>query len=322
MKRNREINKLRLKPAVGDDLFVRYLLGKNGNENMLEDMVNAALSDFNFEEVKDLEIIDPYNLSENIDLKESIIDIKAKTKDNQTVIIEIQLCGNMDFVKRIFYYISKNIVNELKEGEDYKKLPRIISINLLNFNLDFGDEGKPHRCFKLIDTKSHNIDLDFIQMHIIEAKRFIKIIEKSTLNELKKNRLLTWMKFFTSKNLKAIEKELMEANPIMTKAIEEYKRFTSDDKLMRAYDARDAFLLGQKMMLNREREEGFEEGMERGIKKGMEKGMKKGKLEGIKNEKYSIAKTLKQMNMDDASISKATGLTIEEIQNISTYGKN
>ena len=267
MKRNREIDKLRLKPAVGDDLFVRYLLGKNGNENMLEDMVNAALSDFNFEEVKDLEIIDPYNLSENIDLKESIIDIKAKTKDNQTVIIEIQLCGNMDFVKRIFYYISKNIVNELKEGEDYKKLPRIISINLLNFNLDFGDEGKPHRCFKLIDTKNHGIDLDFIQMHIIEAKRFIEIIEKSTLNELKKNRLLTWMKFFTSKNLKAIEKELMEANPIMTKVIEEYKRFTSDDKLMRAYDARDAFLLGQKMMLNREREEGFEEGMERGIEK-------------------------------------------------------
>ena len=182
MKRNREINKL-------NDLFVRYLLGKNGNENMLEDMVNAALSDFNFEEVKDLEIIDPYNLSDNIDLKESIIDIKAKTKDNQTVIIEIQLCGNMDFIKRIFYYASKNIVNELKEGEDYKLLPRIISINLLNFNLDFGDEGKPHRCFKLIDTKNHNVDLDFIQMHILEVQRFIEIIEKSTLNELKKNRL-------------------------------------------------------------------------------------------------------------------------------------
>ena len=297
MKRNREIDKL-------NDLFVRYLLGKNGNENMLEDMVNAALSDFNFEEVKDLEIIDPYNLSENIDLKESIIDIKAKTKDNQTVIIEIQLCGNMDFVKRIFYYISKNIVNELREGEDYKKLPRIISINLLNFNLDFGDEGKPHRCFKLIDTKNHGIDLDFIQMHIIEAKRFIEIIEKSTLNELKKNRLLTWMKFFTSNNLELIENELKEANPIMTKVIEEYKRFTSDDKLMRAYDARDAFLLGQKMMLSREREEGFEAGKVEGFE------------EGIKEKSYSIAKTLKQMNMDDASISKATGLSIEEVRKL------
>ena len=86
----------------------------------------------------------------------------------------------------------------------------------------------------------------------------------------------------------------------MTKAIEEYKRFTSDDKLTLSYAARDAFLVWQKMMLNREREEGIKEGMEK----------------GIKDEKYSIAKTLKQMNMDNASISKATGLSIEEIEKL------
>ena len=100
------------------------------------------------------------------------------------------------------------------------------------------------------------------------------------------------MKFFTSKNLKAIEKELMEANPIMTKVIEEYKRFTSDEKLMRAYDARDAFLLGQKMMLNREREEGIKEGQ------------------------ISIAKTMKKDCADINLISKYTGLTIKEIKKL------
>ena len=78
----------------------------------------------------------------------------------------------------------------------------------------------------------------------------------------------------------------------MTKVIEEYKRFTSDDKLMRAYDARDAFLLGQKMMLNREREE------------------------GEKNKAILIAKNLKQMNMDNASISKATGLSLDEVEKL------
>lgn len=289
----KEINKL-------NDLFVRYLLGKNGSEKMLEDMVNAALRDFDFEEVKDLEIITPYNLAENIDLKESIIDIKAKTKDNQTVIIEVQLCGNMDFVKRIFYYVSKNIVNELKEGEDYKNLPRIISINLLNFNLDFGDKGKAHRCFKLIDTKNHDINLDMMQMHILEVRRFISIVESSTIEELKKNKLLTWMKFFTSKNLEAIENELKEANPIMTKVIEEYKRFTSDDKLMQAYDARDAFLLGQKMMLARERKEGFE----------------KGKIEGEENKAISIAKIMKNKNIDIKLISEITGLSVKEIEDL------
>ena len=133
-------------------------------------------------------------------------------------------------------------------------------------------------------------------MHIIEVQRFIDILEKSTVKELKKNKLLSWMKFFTSNNLDLIERELKEANPIMTKAIEEYKRFTSDDKLMRAYAARDAFLVGQKLMLSREREEGMEK--------------------GIKDEKYSIAKTLKQMKMGNASISKATGLSIEEIEKL------
>ena len=48
--------------------------------------------------------------------------------------------------------------------------------------------------------------------------------------------------------------------------------------------------------------------------------MKKGKLEGIKtgeeNKAISIAKTLKQMNMDNASISKATGLSISEIEKL------
>ena len=296
-KENIEIKKL-------SDLFARYLFGRNGNEDLLENLVNATLRDFNFEEVKDLEIIDPFNLSENIDLKESIIDVKAKTKDNKIVIIEFQLCGNRNFLDRIFYYISKNIVNELHKGEDYKRVQKIISINLLDFNLDFEDEGKPHRCFKLIDTEKKNISLDYIQMHIIEVQRFINILENSTIEELKNNKLLTWMKFFTSNNLKDIEKELKEANPIMTKVIEEYKRFTSDDKLMRAYDARDAFLLGQKMMLSREREEGFEEGMEKGMEKGIEK------------QNYTIAKSMKAENIDIETIKRITGLTIKEIEKL------
>ena len=238
------------------DLFARYLLGKNGNEDLLTDLVNSTLREFNFEEVKDLEIIDPFNLSENIELKESIIDIKAKTKNNETVIIEFQLCGNMDFLKRIFYYISKNVVNGVKEGENYNNVQKIISINLLDFNLKFGDEGKAHRCFKLIDTKDLNISLDLIQIHILEVKRFIEIIKNSTKEELK------------------------EENQIMSKVIEEYRKFTSDDKMMRAYAARESFLVGQKMMLRREREDGFDEGIEEGIKRGIEKG----KLEGIKED--------------------------------------
>ena len=205
---------------------------------------------------------------------------------------------------RIFYYISKNVVNEVKEGENYNNVQKIISINLLDFNLKFGDKGKAHRCFKLIDTKDLNISLDLIQIHILEVKRFIEIIKNSTKEELKNNRLLSWMKFFTSDNLELIEEELKEENQIMSKVIEEYKRFTSDDKMMRAYAAREAFLVGQKMMLRREREDGFDEGKLEGIK------------EGEKNKAVSMAKSMKTKNLDINLISEITGLTIDEIEKL------
>ena len=124
------------------------------------------------------------------------------------------------------------------------------------------------------------------------------------------------MKFFTSENLDLIEKELKEANPIMTKAIEEYKRFTSDDKLMRAYAARDAFLIGQKLMLSKEREEGIKEGIEKGIKKGKLEGIKEGIEKGEKNKTISMAKSMKKDGADINLISKYTGLTVDEIKKL------
>ena len=91
----------------------------------------------------------------------------------------------------------------------------------------------------------------------------------------------------------------------MSKVIEEYKKFTSDDKMMRAYAAREAFLVGQKMMLRREREDGFDEG----------------KLEGLKEGQISMAKAMKKDGADINLISKYTGLSIDEIRNLRPDGE-
>ena len=88
-----------------NDYFVRYLLGSLGNEDILENIVNAVLEDLGFETVHNLKIINPHNLPENINLKESVLDVKAITNDNRKVIIEIQLSGNIDFLRRIFIYL-------------------------------------------------------------------------------------------------------------------------------------------------------------------------------------------------------------------------
>ncbi|KLI17801.1 ATPase [Brachyspira hyodysenteriae] len=287
-----------------NDYFVRYLLGSIGNEDILENIVNCVLIDSGFEEVHNLEIINPHNLPENINLKESVLDVKAITKDNKKIIIEVQLSGNIDFVKRIFYYISKNIVSELNENESYDIISQVISINFVNFNMDFNDEGKAHRCFKLIDTENHNVSLDMMQMHIIEIPRFIKILNNSNIDDIKKNKILSWIEFFTVKDLYKVKDKLKEVNYIMPKVIDKYERFISSEEEMEVYNARDAFLYGQTLMLKREREEGIKEGIKEGIEQGK------------KEQQISIAKKLKKSGIDIKIISENTDLSIEEIEKL------
>ena len=279
-----------------NDYFVRYLLGSIGNEDILENIVNCVLRDSGFEEVYNLEIINPHNLPENINLKESVLDVKAITKDKKKIIIEIQLSGNIDFVKRIYYYISKNIVSELNENESYDIISQVISINFVNFNMDFGDEGKAHRCFKLIDTQNNNVILDIIQMHIIEIPRFITILNNSNTDDIKRNQILSWIEFFTIKDLENVKEKLKEVNHIMPKVIDKYERFISSEEEMEVYNARDAFLYGQSLMLKREREEGIKE--------------------GIKENQILTAKNMKNKNMDINLISELTGLSIQEIEKL------
>ena len=82
----------------------------------------------------------------------------------------------------------------------------------------------------------------------------------------------------------------------MSKVIEKYDIFTSDEETMQMYNAREAFLYGQEIMLKREREEGIKEGIEK--------------------EKYDLAKNMKNENLDINLISKITGLSTEEISKL------
>ena len=61
------------------------------------------------------------------------------------------------------------------------------------------------------------------------------------------------------------------------------------------------------------RKEGLDAGMEEGLKKGMEKGMEKGMIEGRQEEKLETIQRLKAKGFDIATISIATGMSEEEI---------
>ena len=267
-----------------NDFFIRYFFGLKGDEDLLLSFINAIMIDSNFATFKYVEIMNPFNLSEKANNKESIVDLKAITEDGIIVIIEIQTYSTKNFFERTLYYWSKNYSNVLKKGEDYPKLKPVISINLIDDILFDKNDKRMHTCYLLKEKNTNEILTDHIQLHYVEIPKFD---ENANISKELKN----WILFLKS-NKEEDMSQLLKEDTIFEKAMKKYNYFTDNEDLLNEYDKREAYLVYQHSLMRDFKEEGREE------------------------EKYSIAKTLKQMNMDNASISKATGLSLDEIEKL------
>ena len=278
-----------------NDYFIRYLFtDKGSSESILLDFINSIMLNANMKTFRSVEILTPFNLKKNRNLKETIVDVKCITQNGSVVIIEIQLQGNSRFPERILYYWAANYSKLLKHGERYDELTPVISINLLNFNLD--KTKNIHSCYMLYEMNNKKLLTDHLQIHIIELKKFKKNILTKDLN--------CWLKMFTSKNLEASMSEIVKEKPIMEEVQKKYNNFVKSKLMMMEYEKKEAYLYGNQIMLDEERRLGIEEGI------------KKGKEEGIKENQILTAKNMKKENIDINIISKITGLSIEEIKNL------
>ena len=271
--------------------FVMYLFSSPDSNLILLDFINSIMLDSNMKTFRSVEILTPFNYKENYQYKETIADVKCITQNGTVVIIEIQLQGNSRFPERILYYWASNYSKLLKQGEKYDALTPVISINLLNFNLD--DNDSIHSCYMIYDTNNKRLLTDHLQIHIIELKKFKYNILQPDLN--------CWLKFFTMKDNKGeIMSDLVKEKPIMEEVQKRYNNFIKDRLMMNEYDKREAYLYGNQIMLEEERRLGIKEGIE----------------QGEKNKAISMAKNMIARNMDINLISELTGLSIQEIEKL------
>ena len=280
-----------------NDCFVRYFFTDKGGEKVLLDFINAVMISADMKTFKAVEILNPFNLKKNYNDKETIVDVKCITKNGTVVIIEVQLSGNSRFPERILYYWAANYSKLLKKGEEYEDLTPVISINLLNFNLNKNDKNV-HSCYMIYDTKNKNLLTDHLQIHIIELKKF-----KFKDNDLKKD-LNYWLGFFTTNNMEAYMSEIVKEKPIMEEAHKRYNNFIRSRLMMSEYEKKEIYQYDKQITLEEKRREGIKEGR------------REGKLEGIKERNYTIAKEMKLENIDIETIKKITGLSIEEIEKL------
>ena len=109
-------------------------------------------------------------------------------------------------------------------------------------------------------------------------------------------------------------------NEEIKKAKEQLDKISQDKKERRLAELRENAIMDEMAIRDSGYNEGRKEGIEIGLQQGIHRGIELGKEEGLKKgkeaEKKSIAQNMLEMKMDKEIISKVTGLTMDEIENM------
>lgn len=216
----------RLNP-LNDYLFKQYM-GTEGCKICLLSFLRAVLK----EEIEDAEIIENLELpKENPDGKFSRLDIRAKLPDGTQINIEVQLLDEHNMVKRSQYYNGRLYVSGITKGEDYSKLGRVISINIMNFNYLDCPEFHTSSRFRL-DQHPEKILSNDQELHFLELKKFYQNADYDINNPLHR-----WLMFF-NRNLRNDQlKELIQMDGAIRLAEEKSRQVAASEKEMRLYEA-------------------------------------------------------------------------------------
>jgi predicted transposase/invertase (TIGR01784 family) len=281
------------------DLVFKKLFGSEDNKDILLSLVNAILP--HYQQIARLELRNPYNLSDYVEGKLSILDIKAEDEKGIQYDIEMQIKGSDFYGKRTLYYWAKmfgsqldyaNDENDKKDGIGYSDLKKCIVISLMDFS--FFDDKLYHRCFTLKNRETNEIhkDLDYLDLYFVELKKSKKDLKfAQTILE-------RWISFLNnaSKYTKdTLPEELAEIKEIR-KAIAKLEAMYLDKKEREHYESQQKFLLDQNSRL----------------KSAVTKAVAKAEVK----TQTEIAKNAILKSFDNQVISEITGLTIKEIEKL------
>ena len=236
----------------------------------------------------------------NKKLKEKlkVSDVVVKVDDGNRIILEMNQYYTNEIINKnasyAFSAISENIIRNRKEFSKYKyNYPNVILISFDNYDAFNTDKGV--LCFKIRD-ESGNIETNiYTSYHIILDKKVNREYNNSEIKEL--------VDFLKSDNLEEL-KNKYEGNEEIMACVRRVEELREDPDFVRYYDYEESH--------KQDLEASYDTGLEQGVKQGIEKGI----VQGSKREKIEIARAMLNEKLDIQLISKTTGLSTEEIEEL------
>jgi len=279
------------------DWAMKSLLRDKANFDILEGFLSAVLR----QDVSIIEILESESNVPDIDQKLNRVDILIQDQQQRYVIIEVQNCHITAYIERILFGTSKVIVDNVKAGEDYREISKVISISILYFNLGLGKDYVFYG------------NTEFRGLHDNEPLVFRRRREDKTLEKLKSQDIFPEYYLINVERFTDVMKTDLDewiylfkhaALPPHCKAKNIEKAGEKLDVLKMKPEERHRYDLYMMALVNEQD----------AIDTALNKGLQQGREEGEINGKLEVAKAMQKSGLDMETIVTLTGLSPDVIE--------
>lgn len=288
---------------ISFDWAMKRLLRDKANHAVLEGLMTSLLN----EKFTIVRFLESESNQEDENDKFNCVDILAENEKGELTIFEIQNNRELAYFHRILYGVSKVITDYINIGEDYEKVRKVYSINIVYFTLgqakDYVYHGKtvfqglhdPHDILKLSNRQSEVFFGDTFKNGEKSQREASDIFPEyyllcvNNFDKVAKTHLDEWIRF-----LKTGEIEDSDTAPGLADAKEclDVRKLSREEYLVyRHHKENEAY---QRSVIST----GYDDGMQDGIKKG--------RAEGDADRAVADAKRFLDLGFSPEQVAKGT----------------
>ena len=292
------------------DFTFKKIFGTEANKHFLIKFLNDFVSKYtgNIVDVAYLQT-EKYGLRESE--RKAVFDILCTDQEKRNFIVEMQRAPQPDYAERSVFYLCRAVSASMEKGVLGYSIYPTYSVNILDFELP--EYKKSGECFQGVFLKNHKNQILTKKVAIFYINLCNFAAEQPEVTEEMRN----WL--FLLKNMPELDeqdyatqkgffKELMDECRIEKLDTMEKKEYQKS--VLEYEDVKRAVAYAGELAAKAAYEEGIEKGITEGRKEGREEGREEGRMAAL----LQTAKNLLDLGLPMTDITKATGLTEEQIQ--------
>ena len=280
------------------DWAMKRLLRNKANFSVLEGLLTTLLG----EKIVIQKLLESESNQETEFDKYNRVDMLAEDSKGELILIEVQNNSEYAYFQRMLFGTSKLVTEYIERGDNYDKVRKVYSVNIVYFELGHGKDYVYHGKTEFRGIHTNDLlELTPFQKQTFKADTVSQlypeyyILKVNGFNQVAKSPLEEWIYYLNTGEIPS-----NATAPGLDEARQKLKlTMMTRDELSAYYRHLDNIVILRNNIIT-EREEGRAEG----------------RAEGAMNKAIEAARFLKASGSPIALIMGATGLTKEEIDNI------